>query len=317
MNIKKIAPALLALSLLTACGGDSGETVQTGTQTSVSVVQTTASAASTAAETTAAATTDAATAATSAATTAAETAAASTAASTAAATTNAEKPANTSVDKTKLAALSERIANIGDGSVKMSIIENIDKTKVAIVSYTAGKKTRMETDMMGFKMVILNDGQNTYTLAPDDKVYAKGESKDNGSNGMESVFDAVNDSSKLKLINSGTEEYKGKKCDFEEYEGTDKEGKKETYKFYFDSEGNVIGLGLSDKTMQSMAAAAADISIDFSVTLEDKVDDSMFTLPSDYEEITQEKMGMKMLEKIFGGLGDMLGEAAEKGAQAG
>lgn len=327
MNIKKIVPAILALSLLTACGGDAGETVQTGAQTSVSAVQTTAStaastaASTTAAETTAAASTTAAESTSAETTTAAETSAATTAATSAATTaetTAASGKATGSTAQTgaksKLDALSERIKNTPNGAVKMVLTENIDTVKVAMVSYTSGKKSRVETDMMGFNLVVVNDGTNTYSLAPDEKVYAKGVSKDNNNGGMENVFDAVNGKNDLKLLKSGTEKFKGKDCDFEEYEGKGNDGEKETFKFYFDKDGNVVGLGFSEKTMQELSQAAKDFSIDFSVTIEEKPDESMFTLPTDYKEITQEEMGMKMLEKVFGGLGDLM---QQSGADAG
>ena len=310
----KMIPALLSLTLLTACGTDTNSAPAQST-----AAQTTASsAAQIAADTTSAAETTASTAASTVSTTASETTTAAlaqitsaSAASTAAAgsTTAAKSSSREAVMDIKDSLtykMAERLNKMENEPVRLYLAEEMEGMSVKMDIQRLGKKSYIDTDMFGFHSIILTDGTSTYTLDPEDKTYAKADAKDSEKD-FDQVTDMLDDAKAGKIVANGKETFKGKSCTYEEFEVADADTGLNTVRYYFDEQGNLIGLG-----MPTGSEALKDVALDFSIKFDEKIDESIFNLPKDYKEIDQSEMGVKLMQKMFGGnLGSLLDGVAQ------
>lgn len=336
--MKRIIPAILALSLLTACGGESTEPAQTTaaqtvTTASAAQTETTAAAETTAAtsKTTAAVTSAAQTTAQSAASTASaagsETAAGSSAAATTAEQTAAQTAGTTAAKtvttaaKTTAAAkkttapsgeksltqqLIDRLNNLGDDTVKIVLKEEMEGMSLEVTMYRSGTRSYADSTAMGIHLISIEDGKNSYTLLPDEKVYAVQELPDLSQQNNNAITFLTETVDASELVGTGKGKFKGKNCTYEEFEAEDGKGGKDTVRYYFDDKGNLLGLELPAERVSGAIADVGTFSIEYTVTFSEKISDSQFALPQGYQEITPTEMTVKIFAAMTasaGGLG--------------
>ena len=320
----KIIPAILALSLLTACGTDPSTT--TAQSTTAAVTEVTATTAETTAaettETTAETTTTAAVTTTTAAetsasaTTASEqiasggdqtTAASSGTAASGAQTTAAAKKGAIAFEDSLTGKMSARLAKNSD-PVKMYIKEKAMGMEIEMDVICHGNKMYMDTTMMGFHTVIMTDGTAAYTIDDESKSYAKTDISDSlqQADKIKEMFDEAKEYG--TITDTGKKQFKGKECTYESFESEGLGREMDRFSYYFDENGDLIGITIDSAELAGME----DLEMDFSIKFSEKVSDDVFTVPKGYTEITSTEMSQKMLEKMTGsGMGDLLNGLAQ------
>lgn len=189
-------------------------------------------------------------------------------------------------------AVADRLRNLGDDSVTVTLTETTGGEESRLTSMQSGGKAR--SDVLfggGIEICSIFDGQNTYSVDAQTKTYCIEEagSIDDEMFAAEEVLDEATSEA---YAGSGTAEYNGKLCRYEEFLQSADGSAENVYRYYFDDAGNLIATVASDLTEES------DFSFTFSVIFGD-VDPAAFTLPADYREISTEEMGEQMMARMF------------------
>lgn len=321
--MKRIVPAILALSLLTACGG---ETTSPASTTAAPVTEITTSAA----ETTAAATTEtiAETTTTAAVTTTVSTAEVTTTDSAIATTdllasvgsqttasgavsgtakTTAPKKESVIAFKDSLTGkMSARLAK-NEEPVRMYIKETAGTIGIEMNILRSGKNVYIDSVMMGFHTIVLTDGTKAYTMDAESKTYAQTDISKSiqDADNVLNLFDEAKEYG--TIIDTGKKMFKGKNCDYETFNAPTEDNPMDEFTYYFDENGDLVGVTFKSEMIEKLGG----MEMDFAIKFDNTIKESDFTVPKDYKEITEEEMSKKQLERMSGSdMGKLLEEMA-------
>lgn len=194
-----------------------------------------------------------------------------------------------SVDETKNDSLwaidmSNKIAQ-WENNVNIQMSYEQDGISMEIGMHTLGNKFKMYTDLAGlFNTTIIFDGTNTYLIDPATSTYCVDSS---GAYNGESETDAylISEEAAESLTETGTEEINGETYIYEEYsiDGS-------LIRYYFTENAEIRYVGSEvDGNM---------VYMDFTVEFADISDETPFTVPDGYTEITEEEYA----ENLFAGM---------------
>lgn len=164
-------------------------------------------------------------------------------------------------------------------------------TVTSIEMQVYNKQLYMDTQIPGImSMTLIVNGEQGYFIDKDSKTYSiDTETTYNTENEIESVVDTTADYS--SFIEDGIENIDGTDYIFEKF---NKDGSEQV--FYYLPNGKLQKLGSDDNLS------------DFTIELLEEPDESCFTIPEDYTEISMEEMSMKMMSDIFGTMGEAFEE---------
>lgn len=189
-------------------------------------------------------------------------------------------------------ALMKSAANWDKGNIvfNCSVTEE-GVTVTAIEMQVYNKQLYMDTQIPGImSMTLIVNGEQGYFIDKDSKTYSiDTDTTYNTENEVESVVDTTADYS--SFIEDGIENIDGTDYIFEKF---NKDGSEQV--FYYLPNGKLQKLG-SDGNLS-----------DFTIELLEEPDESCFTIPEDYTEISMEEMSMKMMSDIFGTMGEAFEE---------
>ncbi len=144
------------------------------------------------------------------------------------------------------------------------------KNTPMVVAVDNGNKIYTSTKVSGISIVILSDGKSSYMLYPMTKTAIK----------ISDVEDdnVVNDftTDDLTLTNTGSETFNGQKCQYESYYS---DGVTSTFYFYNNT---LAGIVMQSDEMDKTSSDYTNLVIIVN-ELTNEVDDSLFTVPSDYK----------------------------------
>lgn len=143
-----------------------------------------------------------------------------------------------------------------------SVISNNETQSIPMVLATDGSRK-----YMNFMVTMLDDGENTYVLDST----ANTATKTSPSNFTMDPNSPIN-TSNVKMISSGEEDFEGESCQYEEYQADNGE----IIKFYFKD--NVF-IGFLSENFQSDPAITIKLVVN---TFSDNVPEELLTLPDDY-----------------------------------
>ncbi|MGN0536749.1 MAG: hypothetical protein ACI4M3_02085, partial [Acutalibacteraceae bacterium] len=147
--------------------------------------------------------------------------------------------------------------------------QTLKNTPVIVATDAKNNKMYMSTKSYGMSIVILSDGKNSYMLYPSTKTAVK-----ISEISTEGAMEEIN-TDNLFLTDTGSETFNGKKCQYETYYA---DGVTSTYYFYNNSlVGIVMQSDETDKTSSNYINVVVTVN-----ELSNNVDDSLFTVPSDY-----------------------------------
>lgn len=172
---------------------------------------------------------------------------------------------------------------------------------VEVLSYN--KKAYTAMNMLGMNTITLTDGDTVYQLDKNSKSYCKTDVKSSQeSSGTSNMLDEVNPDF---YVGKGEETVNGIHAKYDEFNLKDASEKlDQTVKFYFDDEDNLFGCKVINN--QATDPSLKEVFMKYEVTLLETVDESLFTLPSDYKEVTQQEMATLMMQGMFGSIGEMI-----------
>lgn len=164
-------------------------------------------------------------------------------------------------------------------------------TVTSIEMQVYNKQLYMDTQIPGImSMTLIVNGEKGYFIDKNSKTYSiDTETTYNTENEIESVVDTTADYS--SFIEDGIENIDGTDYIFEKFNNDGSE-----LVFYYLPNGKLQKLGLDDNLS------------DFTIELLEEPDESCFSIPEDYTEISMDEMSMKMMSDIFGTMGEAFEE---------
>lgn len=282
----RILTALFAAALLTACGDQSipdepvahiGETTTAATTTTTAGETTTSAAETTAATTTAAETTSAPV------DTAAE----------AAVTTEAAGGTESS-DLRLLPELLRKIRE-NNGYVTIKLHAEVEGESYDVYEVYSRDKFYTETAAFyGFNLKYCSDGTHCWMIDDETRSYAElAEMIENPS----VLYTEMPENDVDGFLGSGKDMYEGKKYRYEDYT-EDNDGEDSNVRFFFDAEGNLIGAKM-------LTGEDAGTALDYVMRVDKSVDQSLFSPPASYKQVTQMELMNGLSERMWGGIGTM------------
>lgn len=158
-----------------------------------------------------------------------------------------------------------------DGTANGQTLKN---TPLVMAVDQANNKAYLSTESSGMSIIILSDGKDTYMLYPLTKTAIKFSADSSSSMTDISIIESA--AGDTLLVGTGSETFNGKKCQYETYYGN---GVTVTYYFYNNALYGIVAQ--SDETDKSSSDYINVVMIINTLTTE--VDDSLFTVPSDYK----------------------------------
>ena len=147
--------------------------------------------------------------------------------------------------------------------------QTLKNTPMVVAADSKNQKVYMSTKSYGMSIIVLSDGKNSYILYPSTKTAVKVSEVSTGD--VTESFDTDD----MFLTDTGSETFNGKKCQYETYYA---DGVTSTYYFYNNTlSGIVMQSDETDKTSSDYINVVVIIN-----ELSNNVDDSLFTVPSDY-----------------------------------
>ncbi|MBR3268512.1 MAG: hypothetical protein IKI58_07280 [Oscillospiraceae bacterium] len=183
------------------------------------------------------------------------------------------------------------------GGLSEELVKDVIKMDLKIYQ----QKCCVDLEMYGFQSRTVYDGEYTYQIDDASKCYSKTKSETMQETDSQ-ANNALSDVSAADFVEKGQEALNGIPTLYEEFKMKDSDGNNEDVKFFYNDEGNLIGCKIKQSDGQ-------EVFCWYTISYTETVDESLFTAPSGYTEVSYEKIIEIMAQGMMGMLDQMMGSA--------